>query len=80
MPSDRPPASERSEHHAQRLRRGFRLGAHEIDPLAGVLSVDRAPGLDPVCYRAEWERHHRAEGRSGEPQLRSADASLHVRV
>jgi peptide deformylase len=43
---------------------------HEIDHLDGVLSVDRASGLDPFCLREEWNRHWGAEGRYGQPVAR----------
>ena len=67
-------------HEVELEREMAELIQHEIDHLDGVLTVDRAHGLDPFCYRDEWERHHREEGRYGEPQLRSADDSLHVLV
>lgn len=44
---------------------------HEIDHLDGVLSVDRAHGIDPFCLREEWHRHHAQHGRYGEPHLRT---------
>lgn len=39
---------------------------HEIDHLDGLLSVDRAAGLDPFCLREEWNKHYAAGGRYGE--------------
>jgi peptide deformylase len=44
---------------------------HEIDHLDGVLPVDRPHGLDPCCYRAEWERFYRDQGRYGAPEPRA---------
>ncbi len=43
---------------------------HEIDHLDGVLTVDRATGLDPFCLKAEWSKHYAAAGRCGEPVTR----------
>jgi peptide deformylase len=43
---------------------------HEIDHLDGVLPVDRPHGLDPFCYRAEWERFYADQGRYGQPEPR----------
>ncbi len=45
---------------------------HELDHLDGVLAVDRPHGLDPLCFREEWEKHHGTEGRYGPPAERSA--------
>lgn len=44
---------------------------HEIDHLDGVLPVDRPHGLDPFCYRAEWERFYAEQGRYGVPEPRA---------
>jgi len=38
---------------------------HEIDHLDGMLAVDRATGIDPFCYREEWNKHHAGEKRLG---------------
>lgn len=43
---------------------------HEIDHLDGILAVDRATGLDPFAFRAEWEKLHSLEERYGSPKLR----------
>lgn len=43
------------------------LVQHEIDHLDGILAVDRAAGLDPFAYRAEWEKVHAAAERHGAP-------------
>jgi peptide deformylase len=56
------------------------LVQHEIDHLDGVLTVDRPHGLDPFCYMEEWEKHHDAESRYGEPHFRSADEHVTVLV
>ena len=40
---------------------------HEIDHLDGILAVDRATGLDPFAYRAEWEKLHEPSERYGSP-------------
>jgi peptide deformylase len=45
---------------------------HEIDHLDGVLMLDRAIGLDPFCYREEWNKHHGAEKRYGKKEARWA--------
>jgi peptide deformylase len=45
---------------------------HEIDHLDGVLLVDRPVGLDPFCYRGEWEKRHRRHGRVTRPTPRAA--------
>ncbi len=45
---------------------------HEIDHLDGLLAVDRATGVDPFCYREEWNKHHSEEERCGEPEERAA--------
>ena len=47
---------------------------HEIDHLDGVLSVDRAVGLDPFCLREEWARSRPAEDRLGSPFPRTVSA------
>ena len=44
---------------------------HEIDHLDGVLNVDRPVGLDPFCFREEWERNYAEQGRYGEPTPRT---------
>lgn len=43
---------------------------HELDHLDGVLAMDRPHGLDPFCFRDEWQRHHAPEGRYGIPHPR----------
>jgi peptide deformylase len=43
---------------------------HEIDHLDGILAVDRASGLDPFAYRAEWEKLHEPSERYGSPRPR----------
>ena len=40
---------------------------HEIDHLDDILAVDRAMGLDPFAYRAEWEKLHEPSERCGSP-------------
>jgi peptide deformylase len=45
---------------------------HEIDHLDGVLMLDRAIGLDPFCYREEWNKHHGSEKRYGRKEARWA--------
>jgi peptide deformylase len=45
---------------------------HEIDHLDGVLMLDRAIGLDPFCYREEWNKHHGSEKRYGRKETRWA--------
>lgn len=45
---------------------------HEIDHLDGVLMVDRPVGLDPFCYRAEWEKRYPRQRRASRPTPRSA--------
>ena len=45
---------------------------HEIDHLDGILSVDRASGLDPFCYRSEWEKIHEPGDLYGKPKPREA--------
>jgi peptide deformylase len=44
---------------------------HEIDHLDGVLIVDRPVGLDPFCFRSEWETHYAAQGRCSDPVPRT---------
>ena len=46
------------------------LVQHEIDHLDGILAVDRAAGLDPFAFRAEWEKVHRPADRYGPPSPR----------
>ena len=46
---------------------------HEIDHLDGVLTVDRPHGLDPFCFRREWNKRYAAEGLYGPPEPRSAN-------
>jgi peptide deformylase len=48
------------------------LVQHEIDHLDGVLIVDRPHGLDPFCFRKEWNKRYARQGRYGEPEQRSA--------
>jgi len=43
---------------------------HEIDHLDGILAVDRASGLDPFAFRAEWEKLHEPSERYGSPRPR----------
>jgi peptide deformylase len=43
---------------------------HEIDPLDGILAVDRATGLDPFAFRSEWEKLHQPAERHGPPTPR----------
>ncbi len=43
---------------------------HEIDHLDGVLAVDRATGLDPFCFREEWNKHYGEDARYGDPAPR----------
>jgi len=45
---------------------------HEIDHLDGVLMLDRAIGLDPICYREEWNKHHGTDKRYGRKETRWA--------
>jgi peptide deformylase len=51
---------------------------HEIDHLDGVLMLDRAIGLDPFCYRQEWNKHHGAERRYGKKEARWAPKQVPV--
>lgn len=44
---------------------------HEIDHLDGVLIVDRPVGLDPLCYRDEWEKRYPKQRRVSRPTPRS---------
>ena len=46
---------------------------HEIDHLDGVLAVDRATGLDPFCFREEWNKHYGEDSRYGDPAPRHHD-------
>jgi peptide deformylase len=46
------------------------LMQHEIDHLDGILAVDRASGLDPFAFRAEWEKIHSPTDRYGPPSPR----------
>jgi peptide deformylase len=45
---------------------------HEIDHLDGVLMLDRAIGLDPFCFREEWNKHHGSDKRYGRKETRWA--------
>ena len=45
---------------------------HEIDHLDGVLLVDRPVGLDPFCYREEWQKRYPRQGRMSRPATRAA--------
>jgi peptide deformylase len=45
---------------------------HEIDHLDGILTLDRAVGVDPFAYRDEWAKHHDLLERYGPPRLREA--------
>jgi peptide deformylase len=51
---------------------------HELDHLDGILAVDRAVGLDPFAFRAEWEKHHDPAERYGPPQPREAPEVANV--
>jgi peptide deformylase len=53
---------------------------HEIDHLDGVLSVDRPTGRNAFSLREEWDRHHSAAGRYGEPELRVPERDYFVRA
>ena len=46
---------------------------HEIDHLDGVLIVDRPHGLDPFCFRKEWNKRYARAGRYSEPEQRTAN-------
>jgi peptide deformylase len=46
------------------------LVQHEVDHLDGILALDRASGLDPFAYRAEWEQQHQRDERYGKPEPR----------
>ena len=46
------------------------LVQHEIDHLDGILALDRAAGVYPFAYRAEWRRHHSVADRYGPPMPR----------
>ena len=71
----------RGKWHEVELERDLaELVQHEIDHLDGVLTVDRAHGLDPFCYKDEWEKHHAGEGRNGTTHFRTADDAEHVLV
>lgn len=43
---------------------------HELDHLDGIMAVDRPAGTDPFAFRSEWEKHHEASERYGEPKPR----------
>ncbi|OGU09651.1 MAG: hypothetical protein A2W29_08675 [Gemmatimonadetes bacterium RBG_16_66_8] len=51
---------------------------HEIDHLDGVLAVDRATGVDPICLREEWEKHWASQGRYGVPTPREEPHGAHA--
>jgi peptide deformylase len=51
---------------------------HEIDHLDGVSMLDRAIGLDPYCYREEWNQHHPSEDRYGPVEPRWAPTPVPV--
>ena len=53
---------------------------HEIDHLEGVLTVDRATGLDPFCVREEWNKNYAAEGRYSNPTPRTVSPDLLMSV
>ncbi len=53
---------------------------HEIDHLDGVLTVDRATGLDPFCVREEWNKNYAAEGRYSKPIPRTVSPDLLMSV
>ncbi len=53
---------------------------HEIDHLEGVLTVDRATGLDPFCVREEWNKNYAAEGRYSKPIPRTVSPDLLMSV
>ncbi len=40
---------------------------HEIDHLDGVLMIDRPVGLDPYCFRSEWEKYYALDGKYSDP-------------
>ncbi len=60
------------QHEMAAERELAELLQHEIDHLDGVLAVDRATGLDPFCYREEWNKHHASEKRYGRKMPREA--------
>lgn len=45
---------------------------HEIDHLDGVLAVDSPYGLDPFCFKEEWNRQHASAGPYSSPEARTA--------
>ncbi|HEX9730127.1 MAG TPA: peptide deformylase [Gemmatimonadales bacterium] len=51
---------------------------HEIDHLDGILTVDQPSGLDPFCYREEWNKHHSDERRYGKKLPREAPVAQFV--
>ena len=53
---------------------------HEIDHLDGVLSVDRPTGQNAFSLAEEWDLHHAAAGRYGEPELRIPERDYFVRA
>ena len=53
---------------------------HEIDHLEGVLTVDRATGLDPFCVMEEWNKNYAAEGRYSKPIPRTVSPDLLMSV
>lgn len=60
------------EHEVEAEEGLSELLQHEIDHLDGVLNVDRAVGIDPFCYREEWNKHHAGEERLGRKSPRDA--------
>ena len=67
-----------NEHELDARKELAELLQHEIDHLDGVLTVDRPVGLDPFCYREEWQKHHPGERRYGRKFTRRMDAALEV--
>lgn len=53
---------------------------HEIDHLEGVLTVDRATGLDPFCVSEEWNKNYAVEGRYSKPTPRTVSPDLLMSV
>ena len=49
---------------------------HEIEHLDGILIVDHPAGLDPFCFREEWNKHYATLGAYGEPFEREVVATV----
>ena len=47
---------------------------HEIEHLDGVLMVDHPAGLDPFCFREEWNKHYASVGAHSKPFEREVSA------